>query len=247
MTDLLVARGITKSYRMGKVDLPVLRGIDLSVKEGEILAVTGPSGAGKSTLLHILAGLDRPDRGEVILVGKNVYSLNRRRISRLRNQSIGIIFQFFHLLPELTAGENVVLPLLIGSRQLFPRRARLRREAVRLLSLVELGDRIDHYPNQLSGGERQRVAIARALSNRPRIILADEPTGNLDSRAGEKLLELFSRLNQGMENTILVVSHDPRIADWAPRVVYIKDGLLREGNERDKKQASNNKFQIPNK
>ena len=233
MTDLLTARGITKSYRMGKVILPVLREIDLSVKDGEVLVITGPSGAGKSTLLHILAGLDRPDRGEVILEGKNIYRLSRRRISRLRNQSIGIIFQFFHLLPELTAGENVILPLLIGEDSLFPRRARLRREAVRLLSLVELEDRIDHYPNQLSGGERQRVAIARSLVNNPRVILADEPTGNLDSRAGEKLLQLFIRLNRQMRQTIVVVSHDPRIAAWAPRVVLIKDGLLREESERN--------------
>ena len=232
MTALLTARGITKSYRMGKVNLPVLREIDLSVGEGEILAVTGPSGAGKSTLLHILAGLDRPDRGEVILAGKNIYSLSRRRISRLRNQSIGIIFQFFHLLPELTAGENVALPILIGEEELFPRRAPLRREAVRLLSLVDLRDRIDHYPNQLSGGERQRVAIARALANHPRIILADEPTGNLDSRSGEKLFQLFTRLNRRINQTILVVSHDPQITDWAPRVVHIKDGHLREGRER---------------
>jgi lipoprotein-releasing system ATP-binding protein len=232
MTALLTARGITKSYRMGKVDLPVLRGIDLTVGEGEILAVTGPSGAGKSTLLHILAGLDRPDQGEVILTGKKIYGLSRRRISLLRNQGIGIIFQFFHLLPELTAGENVILPILIGEGRLFPSRSRLRKEAVRLLSLVDLRERIDHYPGQLSGGERQRVAIARALANNPRIILADEPTGNLDSRAGEKLFRLFSRLNRQMNQTILVVSHDPQVAGWSSRVVHIKDGILREGSER---------------
>ncbi len=225
--DFLVARGVRRVYRVGRRELAVLKGIDLTLGRGEVAALAGPSGAGKSTLLHILGALDEPTAGTVSLDGEDVFRLGRRARARLRSGKVGFVFQFFHLLPEFRAWENVVMPCRIRSRGTLVT-SRLRDKAARLLSLVGLTERMEHYPSQLSGGEQQRVAVARALANDPDLLLADEPTGNLDSRAGSELLELFGRLHSETGQTLLVVSHDRQVADWAPRVIRIRDGLLEE-------------------
>lgn len=219
----LAARGVTRVFRVGKRSLPVLRGIDLSLGKGEVAVLAGPSGAGKSTLLHILGALDVPTAGRVTLEGEDIFRLGRRARAKLRSEKIGFVFQFFHLLPEFRAWENVVMPRRI--RAGGPEGS-LRDQAARLLDLVGLTGRMEHYPSQLSGGEQQRVAVARALANDPALILADEPTGNLDTRSGGELLELFSQLHSETGKTLLVVSHDRQVADWAPRVIRIRDGLL---------------------
>lgn len=209
---------------MGEVFLEVLRGIDLTVNRGEIVVIAGPSGAGKSTLLHILGALDTPDDGQVLLDGDDLFTLGGRARARVRNEEIGFVFQFFHLLPELTAWENVSLPCRIRGGGGSQSRKKLKAEASRLLEEVGLGDRLEHYPLQLSGGERQRVAVARALANRPRLILADEPTGNLDTRSSRDLLELFTSLNRETGQTFVLVSHDRQVESWAPRILHIRDG-----------------------
>lgn len=219
----LAAQGVTRVFRVGKRSLPVLRGIDLSLGKGEVAVLAGPSGAGKSTLLHILGALDVPTAGRVTLEGEDIFRLGRRARAKLRSEKIGFVFQFFHLLPEFRAWENVVMPRRI--RAGGPEGS-LRDQAARLLDLVGLAGRMEHYPSQLSGGEQQRVAVARALANDPALILADEPTGNLDTRSGGELLELFSQLHSETGKTLLVVSHDRQVADWAPRVIRIRDGLL---------------------
>lgn len=228
VNDLLIAEGITKSYRMGKIVLTVLKGINLRVSRGEIMVIAGPSGAGKSTLLHILGALDAPDAGRVILEESEIFRLGNRARARVRNEKIGFVFQFFHLLPEFSAWENVILPCRIkGGGETYSRK-KLKALASRLLGRVGLEERLEHYPSQLSGGEQQRVAIARALANQPQLVLADEPTGNLDSRTSQDLLELFSSLNNETGQTFIVVSHDQQIADWAPRILHIRDGVLLE-------------------
>ena len=209
---------------MGGGILEVLKGIDLAVNEGELVVIAGPSGAGKSTLLHILGALDTPDGGRVVLGGSDLFALSGRARARVRNEEIGFIFQFFHLLPELTAWENVILPCRINGSGEFRSRNKLRALASRLLGEVGLGDRREHYPAQLSGGEQQRVAVARALANRPRLILADEPTGNLDTGASQELLELFTSLNRETGQTFVLVSHDRQVESWAPRILHIRDG-----------------------
>ena len=226
MDELLRTEGITKSYRPGKIILRVLRGITFGVKRGEFLVIAGPSGSGKSTLLHILGALDPPDEGRVFLDGEELYRLGRRARAQVRNRKIGFVFQFFHLLPEFSAWENIILPARIrGEGNSFARKE-LRRRARELLGLVGLKERGEHYPSQLSGGEQQRVAIARALVNRPRLLLADEPTGNLDSQISRDLLDLLLRLNQKMEQTIIVVSHDQQVRDQAHRIIYLRDGVI---------------------
>ncbi len=226
----LRARGVTRVYRIGKRQLPILKGIDLTLDKGEIAVLAGPSGAGKSTLLHILGGLDLPTSGQVHLDGEDVFRLGRRARARLRSEKVGFVFQFFYLLAEFKAWENVVMPCRIHSRG-SGLAHRLRDKAAHLLDLVGMVERMEHYPSQLSGGEQQRVAIARALANDPGLILADEPTGNLDTRSGGELLELFGRLHSETGQTLLLVSHDQQVADWAPRVIHIRDGLLEEGLE----------------
>lgn len=225
--SILKTHNIAKSYTDTQKRVEVLRGIDLEVQEGESLAIVGPSGAGKSTLLHVLGGLDKPDRGEVILSGASIYRLNDRDRARLRNRDVGFVFQFYHLFPELSALENVLFPMLVmtgGSRQTRNALARARIA----LEQVGLADRLAHKPHQLSGGEQQRVAIARAMINEPRVLLCDEPTGNLDSRTGEAIIETLMTLNQGQARTIVMVTHDEAIARRCSRVVHIKDGILEQ-------------------
>jgi lipoprotein-releasing system ATP-binding protein len=227
---LLSARGIVKSYWKGRIEVPVLRGADLDVERGEMLAVVGASGSGKSTLLHILGLLDAPDAGEVRLAGERIDAQGDRKRDELRNRTFGFIFQFYHLLPELSALENVLLPQWIGRGvwSYWGQRRRLRREAEALLDRVGLGHRLTHLPAELSGGEVQRTAIARALAGNPIVLLADEPTGNLDAGSGHGVLELLRDLNRERGLTMIVVTHDPQIAQQADRVVRLAEGRVEE-------------------
>ena len=222
MNRVIDIHGVTRTYRVGEILVRALAGIDLQVDEGEFVAIMGPSGSGKSTLMNLLGCLDRPTSGEYLLDGKNVAALSRDEYADIRNQKIGFVFQGFNLLPRTTARENVELPLL------YDRTGRInnpRERVVEALARVGLQDRMDHEPNQLSGGQQQRVAIARALVNRPSIILADEPTGNLDSKTSLDVLSVFQDLNdQGI--TVLLVTHERDIAQFARRIVALKDGLI---------------------
>jgi putative ABC transport system ATP-binding protein len=219
---VLETQQLTKQYRMGTVTVTALDGIDFSVQRGEFIAIMGPSGSGKSTLLHLLGGLDKPTSGEVILAGQPLSRLGDDEITRFRRRKVGFIFQFYNLLPTLTTAENVALPLLIDGQPIGRHRQRLAD----LLALVNLSDRADHRPDQLSGGQQQRVAIARAFVNDPQIVLADEPTGNLDSRSGAAILELLRRACRDLGATIIMVTHDPRAASYADKVVFLQDGQI---------------------
>jgi ABC-type lipoprotein export system ATPase subunit len=220
-TSVLRARGLRKEYGREAGLVRAVDGVDLDVAAGETLAVMGPSGCGKSTLLHLLGGLDRPSAGEVWLAGRRVDQLSERALARLRRDAIGFVFQAFHLMDELTAAENVELPALLAGRS--PRAA--RRRAADLLDQVGLADRAGHLPAQLSGGQRQRVAIARALVSDPQVVLADEPTGNLDSEATLDVLRLFESLHNAGQ-TLVVVTHDSRIAAAADRMISMRDGAF---------------------
>jgi len=215
-------QGVKKAYRMGKVIVPALRGVSFEVREGEFLAVLGPSGSGKSTLLHLIGCLDRPDEGKIIVDGADVLKLSDEELAELRLRKIGFVFQFFNLLPRLTAIKNVELPLIIAG---VPEKE-ARERAKEMLRLVGLEARVSHRPIELSGGEQQRVAIARALINNPKIVLADEPTGNLDTKSGWEIVQLMKRLNEERGQTFIVVTHDPHIAETADRILYLKDGLI---------------------
>ena len=226
----LAAVGISKSYRRGKNVVPVLHGVDLEVDRGEMIAVVGSSGSGKSTLLHCLGLLDTPDVGAVRLLGRRIDDGPDRRRDALRNGTFGFIFQFYHLLPELTALENVMLPHMIrlGVLAYFRERKQVRAAATALLERVGLGHRLDHKPAELSGGEMQRTAIARALVNRPEVLLADEPTGNLDASTGQGILELLRELNRERGLTMIMVTHDLGIAAQADRTVRLAEGRIEE-------------------
>lgn len=219
---MLEARRLYKSYDNGADKLEVLKGVDLKIDKAQTVAILGPSGAGKSTLLHLLGGLDRPTSGEVHIDNVDIYSLRERERARLRNRKIGFIFQFYHLLPEFDALENVMFPLRIKGERVCAARS----AAKKILETVGLGGRSSHLPNQLSGGEQQRVAIARALVNEPEILLCDEPTGNLDSNTGRNVIELLLDLNRTRKLTLVVVTHDNEIAKAAQRVLHIKDGRI---------------------
>ena len=228
-TPLIHVRSLKKTYRLGKVDVPVLRGISLDVRDGEFLAILGASGSGKSTLLHLLGGLDRPDRTEheITFAGTNLTNMSAGARDAFRNTSVGFVFQFYHLLPELTVLENVLIAAMIAhGRFTYTRRSsELREYATQLLNTVGLGHRLSHRPSELSGGERQRVAIARALMNKPRVLLADEPTGNLDRETGKTILDLFTSLHKAGQ-TMVVVTHDSATAARADRIVRLRDGLV---------------------
>jgi len=219
---LLEARDIKKTYRMGRVLVPALRGITFEVKGGEFVAIFGPSGSGKSTLLHILGALDRADEGKVFVDGIDLFTLSDNELADVRLRKVGFVFQFFNLLPRLTALRNVELPLTLADVS----DKECHEKASEVLKLVGLEGRVDHRPIELSGGEQQRVAIARALVNDPSIILADEPTGNLDTKTGFEIAQLMKRLNEEKGQTFVVVTHDPAIAETVDRIIYLKDGLI---------------------
>ena len=217
---------VWKIYRMGRVEVPALRGLSIEIEEGEHVSVMGPSGSGKSTFLHLAGALDRPTCGRVLIEGRDPSMLSDAEISRLRNRFIGFVFQTFNLIPRLTALQNVMLPLTL---QDFDGGER-RRRAMEALEQVGLGRRVNHRPGELSGGEQQRVAIARAIVTKPKIILADEPTGNLDSRSAAEIVELLSRLNRELGITLVVVTHNPEVGKAARRIVKMRDGVIYEEN-----------------
>lgn len=229
---MLEAKNIHKIYYHDKQALAVLKGVDLEIEKGKFIALVGPSGAGKSTLLHILGGLDSPSQGEVIYAGENIYRLSDSALARVRNEKIGFVFQFYHLLPEFNVLENVLLPALISVKRKTPclsgrqENVKLKEKALELLNKVGLGQRVTHFPGQLSGGEKQRVAIARGLMNNPGLLLCDEPTGNLDSESGQEIVSLISKINRQNLMTVVLVTHNPELAKIADKIYHLRDGVL---------------------
>ncbi len=217
---MLVARELSKEYRSGENTLAVLRDVSFSIPQGSFVAIVGPSGSGKTTLLGLIAGLDTPTRGKVLLDDADFSSMDEDQRARLRGEKVGFVFQSFQLISTLTAIENVQVPLELRGESGAAARAR------ELLTRVGLGDRLDHFPTQLSGGEQQRVAIARAFANRPRILFADEPTGNLDSETGSRIVQLLEELNRESKTTIILVTHDPALASRAQRIIRLSDGRV---------------------
>ena len=219
---ILSARGLKKTYAVGKRALEVLRGVDVTVSRGDFVALRGASGTGKSTLLHLIGGLDSPNAGEIIFCGQNLAAFSESRLTNFRNRRVGFVFQAYHLLPELTALENVCLPARIARTPA----AQAEKRGRELLARVGLGERLEHKPSELSGGEQQRVAIARALVNEPELLLADEPTGNLDSHTGGEIIELLKQLRTEKQMTLIIATHDAKVAATAPRVIELVDGLI---------------------
>jgi lipoprotein-releasing system ATP-binding protein len=222
---MLEAKNIHKVYSNGKKQLEVLRGVNLNIEEGRFIAVVGPSGAGKSTLLHILGGLDAPTQGEVAFEGENIYRLNDTALAGIRNKKIGFVFQFYHLLSEFTVLENAIMPSLISNGRRNTDDG-IRKQALTLLSQVGLGDRTNHFPAQLSGGEKQRLAIVRSLMNKPRLLLCDEPTGNLDSKTGAEIVSLIKKINLENRMSVVLVTHNAEIAAQANNIYHLQDGIL---------------------
>jgi putative ABC transport system ATP-binding protein len=215
-------QNVRKVYRRDTQEIPVLDGLSLSIPEGEFVALMGPSGSGKTTLLNLIGGIDQPTSGDITVAGTTISKLNGAALAKWRSSSIGFIFQLYNLMPVLTALQNVELPLLLHKMS----GAERRKRAKFALELVGLGDRLDHYPRQLSGGQEQRVAIARAVVSDPRVLLADEPTGDLDRKSGEEVLQLLDRLNTEFKKTIVMVTHDPHAAERAHRMVHLEKGVL---------------------
>ena len=224
--DVARIENVTRIFKTGKVETQALRGVSLSIASGEFTALVGPSGSGKTTLLQLIGCLDRPTSGHVYVSGKDVSKLNRNQRANMRRGTIGFIFQFFALIPTLTAYENIELPLLLNGHSASERRARV----MQLLESVDLTGRATHRPDQMSGGEQQRVAIARALVTKPALILADEPTANLDTPNGKQVMETMTRLNQETGVTFIFATHDPRVIKYARRVVTLRDGIIIENN-----------------
>ena len=222
MNDLIRTVDLHKSYFDGAKELRVLKGIDIEIQKGEILAIIGASGVGKSTLLHLIGGLDRPTQGKVFYENQDIFEYNDRDLDRFRNLGVGFVFQFHHLLPEFTAIENVALGALIAGKNAHDARA----DAQNLLDYVGLSERLEHHPSELSGGERQRVAIARALINQPRVVLADEPTGNLDRKTSAAVLDLLWDLNDRFDQTFIIVTHNQALAQRADRLIQLVDGKV---------------------
>ena len=222
---MLEVKNIHKVYHNGKKSLEVLRGVNLHIEREKFIAIVGPSGAGKSTLLHIMGGLDTPTRGEVIFHGEDLYKMSDNALSKARNIKIGFVFQFYHLLPEFTILENVLIPAWINRVSGLTRKE-LEKKASGLLREAGLGERAGHYPQQLSGGEKQRAAIVRALINNPELLLCDEPTGNLDSQTGEEIMSLLKKINRENKATVAVVTHNLELARSSDRIYHLKDGLL---------------------
>ncbi|WP_129727586.1 MULTISPECIES: ABC transporter ATP-binding protein [Bacillaceae] len=214
---------VYKTYQQGALNVPVLHDIDVEIEGGEFVSIMGPSGSGKSTLMNIIGCLDRPTEGEYILNDVNILQADQKQLALLRNKNIGFVFQHFHLLPRLSAVENVELPLVYGGMSKKERRQR----ALEALGKVGLADRVDHLPNQLSGGQKQRVAIARAIANQPSFILADEPTGALDSKSGEQVMDIFTQLNQE-GTTVIMVTHEEEVAAYTKRRIILRDGRITE-------------------
>ena len=223
MAPIISVRNLIKTYIVGEVEVRALRGVSLDVEPGEFVAITGPSGSGKSTLMHILGCLDRPTSGQYVLDGQDVSRMSKDQLAEVRNQKIGFVFQGFNLLSRTTALDNVELPLLYRGGI---RTAERHRRAMESLTAVGLGQRFDHHPNQLSGGQQQRVAIARALITQPSILLADEPTGNLDTRTSIEVMGIFQQLNQERGITVLVITHEHDIAEYGSRIIACRDGLI---------------------
>jgi putative ABC transport system ATP-binding protein len=221
---LLQLKNVSKIYKMDGLQVKALDNVSLSIQKGDFLAIQGPSGSGKSTLMHLMGCLDTPTKGEVIFDGEDISELNEAELAKIRNQKVGFVFQTFNLLPRTSALANVELPLIYTS---LNNRTQERTRATKILKMVGLKKRTDHFPSQLSGGEQQRVAIARALVNKPAIIFADEPTGNLDSKSGKEIMAIFQRLNQA-GNTIVIVTHDSQIAHYAKKIIRIKDGRIQK-------------------
>ena len=222
--NVLVTQALHKNYELGKHNVAALDDVNLEISQGEFVAIMGPSGSGKSTLLHLLGGLDQPSRGAILLAGREVSGLSDRQATLVRRRNVGFVFQFFNLLPTLSAEENILLPLIIDGKK--PRDYRERLDE--LLQRVGLEDRRHHRPDQLSGGEQQRVALARALVTRPAILLADEPTGNLDSETGTAMMQLLQQSAKDLHQTIVMVTHDPKAAAYADRVIFLRDGQIVE-------------------
>ncbi len=219
-TPILQVSGLVKELPMGRDKLAILKGVNMAVMPGEIVAIVGPSGSGKTTLLGLIGGLDTPTSGSIVLAGQEISRLNEDKLADVRNRTIGFVFQFFNLVPTLNALENVMLPIQFDNKSRF----NPEKRAKELLTMIGLGQRLTHKPKELSGGEQQRVAIARALANQPAVLLGDEPTGNLDSERGEEILNLIQQLRRDLGLTVILVTHDPKVASRSDRILTMKDG-----------------------